>query len=86
MKRIKETKDTIIIILTCKVTILKSNNNNNNNNTAGELRENYTKIKLNLSKLILRHRHKKGGWGRDIHLSRRQCPTPESFDSAPQKA
>ena len=26
--------------------------------------------------MILRHRHKKGGWGRDIHLSRRQCPTP----------
>ena len=50
---------TIIIILICKLTISKSNNNNNN--TAGELRENYTNIKLNLSKMIHRHRHKKGG-------------------------
>ena len=40
MKRVKETKDTKLIILTCKLIILKSNNNNNNNNnTAGELRE-----------------------------------------------
>ena len=46
MKRVKETKGTIIIIVICKLTILKSNNNNNNNNTSGELRENYTNIKL----------------------------------------
>ena len=56
---------------------------NNNNKTAGEPRENYTNIKLNLSKLT---QTQKGGWGRDIHLSRRQCPTPEGFVSAPQKA
>ena len=61
MKRVKETKGTIIIILICKLTILKNNNNNNNNNTTGELRENYTNIKLNLSKLTHTHRHKKGG-------------------------
>ena len=30
MKRVKETKDTIRIILTCKLIILNSNNKNNN--------------------------------------------------------
>ena len=84
-KKLKETKGTIII----KIIIIATNNNkitNNNNKTAGELRENYTNVKLNLSKLTHPDTKGGGGWGRDIHLSRRQCPTPEGFDSAPQKA